>query len=186
MGKKSAENAVKAIEASKNRPLAALIFALGIRHVGASVGELLAQRFSSMDALVNASAEDIANIEGVGPVISNQVKEYFSHPENMQLLADLKELGIAMEDQGGAPKFSPTLAGLTFVITGTLNTMERTEAEKAVKLRGGKASSSVSKKTDYLVAGASAGSKLAKAQELGIKVIDEAAFLEMLKNEVSA
>ncbi|HMX44876.1 MAG: NAD-dependent DNA ligase LigA [Candidatus Obscuribacter sp.] len=186
MGKKSAENAVKAIEASKNRPLAALIFALGIRHVGASVGELLAQRFSSMDALVNASAEDIANIEGVGPVISNQVKEYFSHPENMQLLADLKELGIAMEDQGGAPKFSPTLAGLTFVITGTLNTMERTDAEKAVKLRGGKASSSVSKKTDYLVAGASAGSKLAKAQELGIKVIDEAAFLEMLKNEVSA
>ena len=182
-GEKSAQNAVNAIEASKKRPFAALLFALGIRHVGASVAELLANRFGSMQKLMEASGEEIAAIEGVGPVISRQVKEYLAEEANLKLIEDLKSLGLSMEDEGGGVQLPQSLTGLTFVITGTLNTMERTEAEKAVKARGGKASSSVSKKTDYLVAGASAGSKLAKAQELGIKIIDEAAFVEMLKHE---
>ena len=182
-GEKSAQNAVNAIEASKKRPFAALLFALGIRHVGASVAELLANRFGSMQKLMDASGEEIAAIEGVGPVISRQVKEYLAEEANLKLIEDLNSLGLSMEDEGGGVQLPQSLTGLTFVITGTLNTMERTEAEKAVKARGGKASSSVSKKTDYLVAGASAGSKLAKAQELGIKIIDEAAFVEMLKHE---
>lgn len=182
-GEKSAQNAVTAIAASKRRPFAALLFALGIRHVGASVAELLANRFGSMQKLMEASGEEIAAIEGVGPVISRQVKEYLGEEANLKLIEDLQSLGLSMEDEGGGLVLPQNLSGLTFVITGTLNTMERTEAEKAVKARGGKASSSVSKKTDYLVAGASAGSKLAKAQELGIKIIDEAAFVEILKHD---
>lgn len=182
-GEKSAENAIKAIETSKNRPLAALLFGLGIRHVGASVAELIANRFHSMEAISKAGSDEIAAIDGVGPVISQNVIEYFAEPESQRIISELKELGVKMEDEGGGAELPQFLAGLTFVITGTLVNMERTEAEKAVKARGGKASSSVSKKTDVVVAGPGAGSKLAKAQELGIKVIDEARFLEILQNE---
>jgi DNA ligase (NAD+) len=185
MGKKSAQNILAAVESSKTRPLAALIFALGIRHVGASVGELLAGRFASIDSLMAASPDEISGIEGVGPVISDNVREYFSQPESQKLVEELKEVGVKLEQDAAeaARTFAPTLAGKTFVITGSITKMERLDAEKAIKARGGKATSSVSKKTDYLVAGESAGSKLAKAQELGIKIIDEAEFLTLLEIE---
>jgi DNA ligase (NAD+) len=185
MGKKSAQNSLAAIDGSKTRPLGALIFALGINHVGASVAELLAGRFASIDSLMAASAEDISAIEGVGPVISDVVRQYFSQPENQKLIEELKELGVKLEqDDFEASKiFAPTLAGKTFVITGSMTKMERLEAEKAIKARGGKATSTVSKKTDYLIAGESPGSKLAKAQELGIKIIDEREFLALLEIE---
>ncbi|MBU6451977.1 MAG: NAD-dependent DNA ligase LigA [Cyanobacteria bacterium REEB67] len=183
MGKKSAQNILSALETSKNRPLAALIFGLGIRHVGASVAELLAGRFPSIDSLMAAAPEEISGIEGVGPVISDNVREYFSQPESRKLIEDLRAQGVKLEQDAGeaALVLAPTLAGKTFVITGSMARMERLEAEKAIKARGGKATSSVSKKTDYVVAGESPGSKLAKAQELGIKVLDEAAFLALLE-----
>jgi DNA ligase (NAD+) len=185
MGKKSAQNAIAAIQASKSRPLASLIFALGINHVGASVAELLASKFVSIDSLMAASAEDISAIEGVGPKIAASVREYFAQPQNLKLIEELKQAGVKLEQDNFAEtkSLAPTLAGKTFVITGSMEKMERLEAEKAIKARGGKATSSVSKKTDYLVTGASPGSKLAKAQELGIKIIDEAEFLTLLEIE---
>jgi DNA ligase (NAD+) len=138
MGKKSAQNILAAIQKSKARPLAALIFGLGIRHVGASVAELLAGRFPSIGALIAASAEDVAAIEGVGPVTAENVREYFSQPESLQLVEDLKALGVKLEQDESevAAQLAPTLAGKTFVITGSLAKMERLEAEKAIKARG--------------------------------------------------
>ncbi|MBS2008874.1 MAG: NAD-dependent DNA ligase LigA [Cyanobacteria bacterium SZAS TMP-1] len=185
MGKKSAQNILTAINNSKTRPLAALIFALGIRHVGVSIAELLAGRFPSIDALMAATAEEISAIEGVGPVISDTVLEYFAQSENRELIEDLRSLGVKLEQDAAeaAQTFAPTLAGKTFVITGSLTRLERLEAEKAIKARGGKATGSVSKKTDYVVVGESPGSKLAKAQELGIKIIDETEFLALLEIE---
>lgn len=184
MGKKSAANILASVEGSKTRPLAALVFALGIRHVGASVAELLAQRFNSIDALAKATSEEMCAIDGVGAVIADNVIEYFAQEENQALIFDLAALGVKMEiDQDQqAVVYEQSLAGKTFVITGTMEKMERLEAEKAIKARGGKATSSVSKKTDYVVVGASPGAKVAKAQELGIKIIDEAEFLALLSD----
>jgi DNA ligase (NAD+) len=182
MGEKSAENVLSALKASKQRPLGNLIFALGIRHVGLNMAEKLAESFLSLSKLVNASSEEITGIEGIGPAISQSVHEYFSQPENKQLVDNLKKIGIKMSisDQEARP-VSSVWAGQTFVLTGTLQNMERTEAEKAIKKLGGKPSSSVSKKTNYLVFGENPGSKLLKAQELGITIIDESKFLNMLK-----
>jgi DNA ligase (NAD+) len=183
MGKKSAQNILAAIAASKSRPLSNLIFALGIRHVGSSGAELLADRFQSIDKLSQASTDEIAAIEGIGPKIAAIVAEYFQHPENQSLIEELRRAGVSLEyAEGDRPEqLPPTLAGKTFVVTGTLETMDRTEAEKSIKLRGGKISSSVSKKTDYVVVGASPGSKLARAQELGITVVDETGFKKLLE-----
>ncbi len=182
MGKKSATNILAAVESSKQRPLAALVFALGIRHVGASVAELLADRFNSMDAISKATLEEMCAIEGVGTVIAENVIEFFAQEENRALIFELAELGVKMEvDHDKQTVLLPqSLAGKTFVVTGTLEQLERLEAEKAIKARGGKATSSVSKKTDYVVVGANPGSKVAKAQELGIKILDESEFLELL------
>ncbi|HEY9870053.1 MAG TPA: NAD-dependent DNA ligase LigA [Candidatus Obscuribacterales bacterium] len=182
MGKKSAQNVLSAIESSRSRPLANLIFALGIRHVGASAAELLADRFGSLDALAAASAEELEQVEGIGPTIAEQVVEFFNHPENQALIKRLKKAGITMAEQRqAAPSLPQTLAGKTFVLTGTLASMERSEAEKLIKARGGKAASSVSKKTDYVIVGANPGSKLARAQELGIKIVDEGEFLRLIE-----
>jgi len=175
LGNKSAQNILSAIEASKTRPLANLIFALGIRHVGSSGAELLAEKFRSLEALASASAADIASMEGIGPAISEGVVEFFQHPESHILMEGLKDVGVSLESVsvGDDQPLLQTLTGKAFVLTGTLETMDRDEAEKQIKRRGGKVTSSVSKKTDYVVVGASPGSKLAKAQELGITVIDE-------------
>lgn len=181
-GMKWMQNVLTAIEQSKSRPLGNLVFALGIRHVGASGAELLANHFGSLERLATASSEDIRHVEGIGPKIADAVVEFFKDPESNILIEELSKVGVKMEsDREAAGEALPqTLAGKTFVLTGTLPSMDRSDAEKAIKARGGKVSSSVSKKTDYVIAGASAGSKLARAQELGITVIDEAAFRKLI------
>lgn len=183
MGDKSADNVLKALEKSKLRPLANLFYALGVRHVGQGVAELLADRFDSIESLAEASAEDIAAVEGVGPTIAQAVQEFFAQPANRALIAELRQVGVcgqkeeAIENRG---PISQDFAGKTFVLSGTLKFMDRNSAEKAIKQRGGKATSSVTKKTNYLVVGDSPGSKLAKAQELGITIINESEFQALL------
>ena len=182
MGEKSAENVLQALKASKNRPLANLIFALGIRHVGLNVAELLAKHFLSLDKLTQSTIEEMSSIEGIGPTISQSVFDFFQQAENQKLIHALKNAGIITEMSASeANPISLAFAGKTFVLTGTLQSMDRAEAEKAIKQLGGKATSVVSKMTNYLVIGENPGSKLAKARELGITLIDEPQLLEMLK-----
>lgn len=183
VGEKSARNVLKEIEASKTRPLSALLFGLGIRHVGSTVAELIAEHFGSIEKIIAADLEEISAIEGVGNVIAEAVVEFFSLEANRTLISELKEFGVKMEvEKADSEENAPekVFLGMTVVVTGTLKEMDRKQAEAAVKARGGKATSSVSKKTDYLVVGESPGSKLAKAEKLGVKIIEEAEFLAML------
>lgn len=179
---------------SKAQPLSRALFALGIRHVGKSVAEVLAQRFLTIDALAAASEEDIAACEGIGPKIAASVREFLSVPENLEVLQRLREAGLALEENLGAAVAQAAqetgvdadlaagqpLDGLTFVLTGTLVNRTRDEAGAALKLLGAKVSGSVSKKTSYLVAGPKAGSKLTKAENLGVPVLDEEALERIL------
>lgn len=173
---KTAENLMDQIEKSKSRPLENVITALGIPGVGKSVAGLLVERFGSFDALRSALEEDIAAIEGIGAVVARSVCEFFR--ENQELIDELKELGITTcVAEAAGSEVSPFFAGKTFVFTGTLSTMTRDEAAARVKAHGGKVSGSISSKTDYLVAGDKAGSKLKKAESLGVKVLTEREFL---------
>lgn len=179
MGKKSAENLKKAIEKSKENDLSKLVFALGIRHVGAKAAKLLSDKFRDIDSIMNSSAEDISKIDGFGLVMAQSVVDFMSMPQSQKLIADLKAAGVNMkaEDTHIDNRFS----GKTFVLTGTLTKYTRSEASRIIENYGGKASSSVSKKTDYVLAGEAAGSKLAKATELGVKIINEDEFAEMIQ-----
>lgn len=179
MGKKSAENLKKAIEKSKENDLSKLVFALGIRHVGAKAAKLLSDNFRDIDSIMNSSAEDISKIDGFGLVMAQSVVDFMSMPQSQKLIADLKAAGVNMkaEDTLIDNRFS----GKTFVLTGTLTKYTRSEASRIIENYGGKASSSVSKKTDYVLAGEAAGSKLAKATELGVKIINEDEFAEMIQ-----
>lgn len=179
MGKKSAENLKKAIEKSKENDLSKLVFALGIRHVGAKAAKLLSDNFRDIDSIMNSSAEDISKIDGFGLVMAQSVVDFMSMPQSQKLIADLKAAGVNMkaEDTHIDNRFS----GKTFVLTGTLTKYTRSEASRIIENYGGKASSSVSKKTDYVLAGEAAGSKLAKATELGVKIINEDEFAEMIQ-----
>ena len=181
MGKKSADNLIKAIEHSKTNDLYRLIYALGIRHIGESASRLLADRFGTMQALTEATAESFASIDGFGEIMAESVVDFFSTPHAKELINRLSELGLNMTAQSGTHEnTSETLAGLTFVITGTLDGMTRDEAKALITANGGKASGSVSKKTSYLLAGENPGSKLTKAEELGVKVISLDELKEML------
>ncbi len=185
MGLKSAEKALKNIEGSKTRSLARVVNGLGIRHVGTTMADLLAEHYPSIETLRAASLCELAAIEGVGPILAETIVEFFQEPQVASLIDELKALGVKMEDDVSARSnaaLPQTLEGKTFVITGTLAGLERQDAEKAIKDRGGKATSSVSKNTSYLVVGASPGSKLAKAQQLGVTVLDETQFLELLNS----
>lgn len=176
--KKSAEKLVAAIEASKNNSLDRVIFGIGIRNIGQAAAKLLCEKFGSIDAIMNASAEEIAEIDGFGEVMSENVAKAFSDSHFVDLINSLREKGVKMEyvsEKKGDDRF----AGLTFVLTGTLPTLKRDEAKAIIESFGGKASGSVSKKTNYVLAGEDAGSKLTKAQELGIPVISEEEFLKM-------
>lgn len=176
--KKSAEKLIAAIEASKNNSLDRVIFGIGIRNIGQAAAKLLCEKFGSIDAIMNASAEEISEIDGFGEVMSENVAKAFSDSHFVDLINSLREKGVKMEyvsDKKGDDRF----AGLTFVLTGTLPTMKRDEAKAIIESFGGKASGSVSKKTNYVLAGEDAGSKLTKAQELGIPVISEEEFLKM-------
>ncbi|MBP3812423.1 MAG: NAD-dependent DNA ligase LigA, partial [Acidaminococcaceae bacterium] len=185
MGKKSADNLLKAIEKSKQQGLDKLLFALGIRHVGAKGGRLLALQYKNMDALMAASAkekgaEELAAIKDIGPVIAESVVTWFANPLNQELVSRLKAAGLDMEMQTQEVNESHPFYGKTMVFTGTLPTLDRATAQTMAQDVGAKVSGSVSKKTDYVVAGAEAGSKLEKARALGVTVIDEAEFLRLL------
>ncbi|MBQ7295886.1 MAG: NAD-dependent DNA ligase LigA [Clostridia bacterium] len=180
MGEKSADNLIAAAEKSKENDLARLIYALGIRHIGQKAGKLLADKFGSMDKLVAATTEEIAEIEGFGLIMAQSVTDFFSHPESIKLIEDLKALGVNMESQKEIVDIR--FEGMTFVLTGTLSTYTRSEATKIIESFGGKASSSVSKKTTYVLAGENAGSKLKKANDLGVTVISEEEFAKLIMN----
>jgi DNA ligase (NAD+) len=179
MGKKSAENLKKAIEKSKENDLSKLVFALGIRHVGAKAAKLLSDNFRDIDSIMNSSAEDISKIDGFGLVMAQSVVDFMSMPQSQKLIADLKAAGVNMKAKD--THIDNRFSGKTFVLTGTLTKYTRSEASRIIENYGGKASSSVSKKTDYVLAGEAAGSKLAKATELGVKIINEDEFAEMIQ-----
>ena len=173
---KSAQQLLDAIEASKRQPLSTLLFALGVRHVGAQGAKLLARDFGTMKAIAKASADEIGKIRGIGPAIAEAVVGFFADPQNQKLAKRLEELGLNMEEPTTAESKGP-LAGQTFVITGTLPSLSRARAAELIEAAGGHVTDSVSKKTTAVVVGAEAGSKLEKAKALGIPVIDEAELL---------
>lgn len=180
MGEKSARNFLDALEASKQRDLWRLLFGLGILHVGAGVAKALARRFASLDDLAAASPEQLLQAEDVGDVIAASVFQWFSDPEHRKLVDRLRQAGLNFQSSTHQARAAGgQLAGKTFVLTGTLPTLTREEATAKIEALGGKVSSSVSKKTDYVLAGEAAGSKLEKAQKLGVPIIDEAAFLQL-------
>ena len=182
---KSADNLLNAIEQSKGRDLYRLIFALGIRHIGQKAAKLLADTFRSLEALSTAKEEEIAAIEGFGDIMSQSTAAYFALEESQKLVEEIKALGLNTVNLTPVPTIaadSPFL-GKTFVITGTLPHYKRTEAAAIIESLGGKVAGSVSKKTDYVLAGEEAGSKLTKAQALGVTIIDEEAF-EALRQSV--
>ena len=179
-GKKSAANLVEAIEKSKETTLARFIYALGIRHVGESTARDLAQHFRSLEALMSADADALLKVNDVGEVIAQSIIHFFEEPHNHHVIENLLDLGVHWPTPE-ASAVNDLVSGKTFVLTGTLPSMGREEAKALLLAQGAKVASSVSKKTDYVVAGAEAGSKLEKAQALGVAVIDEAKMLEMLK-----
>ncbi len=179
MGETSARNLVAAIEQSKTNELARVVYALGIRHIGQKAAKLLAVHFGSMDAIVDATVEQMSEIDGFGAVMAQSVVDFFARPSSRELVDRLREAGVNMVDT--TEKADDRFAGMTFVLTGTLPTMTRSEASELIERYGGKTSSSVSKKTSVVLAGEDAGSKLVKAQQLGVRIIDEAEFLTMLE-----
>jgi DNA ligase (NAD+) len=178
-GEVSANRLLAAIEASKERPFGRVLFAIGIEGVGFVTGRNLAQQFRSIDALLAASAEQIAETPGIGPIVAGLIHDQLADEQMRELIADLRGLGLQFEEEGPPPGEGP-LAGKTFVLTGTLPNLTREEATERITSAGGRVTGSVSKKTDYVVAGDSPGSKLAKAERLGVTVLDEAGLLALL------
>ena len=180
MGEKSADNIVRAIERSKERGLAHLLYALGIRHVGIKSAEILANKFGSLDVLARASFEELTGIPEIGPKIARSIEVFFQQEQTSRLIAKLKRAGVKMEQERERENGELVLAGKVFVLTGTLPNLSRKEAEALIKKHGGKISSSVSKKTDYVVAGSDPGQKYDKAKQLGIPIISEDELLQMV------
>ncbi len=176
---KAVANLRRSIEASKDRPLSRLIFGLGIRHVGSHVAEVLAKRFGSMENLRNASLEELEETEEIGPTIADSVRTFFEEPRNLELLNQLEEAGLRMKEE--IKEEISTLTGLNFVLTGALSRWTREQAKEAIESRGGRVTSSVSRKTDYVVVGEDPGSKYEKARELGIKTLNEEEFEALLQ-----
>lgn len=181
MGEKSAQNLLDALEASKKNDFSRLIFALGIPHIGAKAAKLLAARFPTMDALLEATEEEIASIDGFGQIMAQAVAEFLQLPGSRHLIQALREAGVNME--AAQTPTGSLFSGRTFVLTGTLPTMTRSQASALIESLGGKVSGSVSKKTSYVVAGEEAGSKLAKAEKLGVPVLSEVELLAMAEGK---
>ncbi len=182
MGEKSAGNLIDALEASKGRPLRRALVALGIRNVGEHVAEVLADHFGSIDAIMNASTDDLEQVAEIGPVVARSIADFFDNDANIKVVERLKEAGIQALTGAAEPAEEPAddrFKGMTFVFTGSLESMTRSQAEEKVKRLGGRATSSVSSKTDYVVAGPGAGSKRDKAEQLGIRIISEDEFHDM-------
>ena len=181
VGHTIAKKVMAKVEESKTRGLGRVLFGIGMRHVGANVAELLAQEFGSIQALATAPVEKIAEIPGIGPKIAESVHEFFSIPENVAVIERLRQAGVMLEEEKPENELPQTLAGLTFVLTGTLEHFTRDEAGAQLKAMGAKVSGSVSKKTSFVVAGEAAGSKLTKAESLGVPVLDETALQQILE-----
>lgn len=181
VGHTIAKKVMVQVEESKTRGLGRVLFGIGMRHVGANVAELLAQEFGSIQALATAPVEKIAEIPGIGPKIAESVHEFFSIPENVAVIERLRQAGVVLEEEKPENELPQTLAGLTFVLTGTLEHFTRDEAGAQLKAMGAKVSGSVSKKTSFVVAGEAAGSKLTKAESLGVPVLDETALQQILE-----
>lgn len=181
MGEKSAENLIKAIEKSKQNELYRLINGLGIKYIGAKGAKVLAKNFDSLDEIINANAVQLTNLEEFGDIMANSVVEFFKEEKNMTVINKLKEAGVNTESiKNKDESIVNIFEGMKIVLTGTLPTLKRNDAKEMIEARGGKATSSVSKSTTFVLAGEEAGSKLTKANELGVKVIDEAKFLDIL------
>jgi DNA ligase (NAD+) len=178
VGEKTAEALLAQIARSKQAPLSRLLLGLGMRHVGERTSRSLADHFGSMDALMAATEEELTRINDIGPTVAEAVREFFAEPRNLALIEKLRAHGLNFVAEKRVT--TTQLEGLTFVLTGTLPTLTREAAKAMIESAGGKVSGSVSKKTDYLVAGEDAGSKLEKAQALGVKVLDEPALLALL------
>ena len=181
-GDKSVNNLLDAIENSKQNSLEKLIFALGIPHVGAKTGKILAQNFNTLDNLINASLEELTNISDIGEIIAKSIREYFDNTDNMEIINKLKELGINMNYLGKKIEKNDNFFGKTFVLTGSLELFTRDEAKDIIESLGGKTVDSVSKKTSVVIVGSSPGSKYTKAQELGITIWTEEEFKEKIKD----
>jgi DNA ligase (NAD+) len=183
-GQISAERTVANIQASKDRPFGRVLFAIGLEEVGYVTGRNLAQQFRTVDALLAATPEEIEATQGVGPKMAVKIAEQLAEPRVRELIEDLRAQGVTLELEGPPPGQGP-LAGKTFVLTGTLPDLTREQASERIVAAGGRVTSSVSKKTDYLVAGENAGSKLTKAESLGVPVLDEPGLLELLHGATS-
>jgi DNA ligase (NAD+) len=177
---KNIEKLIAALEEAKSRPLWRVIVALSIRHVGPTAAQALANTFGDMHAIAKANAEELANIDGVGETIAQSIIEWFAIDWHREIIKKWEKAGVLMQAQAAA-ELPQTLSGLTFVVTGGLEKFTRDSIAETITAHGGKPSTSVSKKTDYVLVGTDPGSKLAKAQELGVTVIDEARFLELLE-----
>ncbi len=181
MGEKSAENFLAAVEASKNRGLARLLAGLGIRHVGGRAADILARHFGDIDSLAAAGADELADVEEIGPVIAASVRQFFAGKQGREIIERLKAVGVKMLAEGGAtPAGEGTLAGKTIVVTGTLENYTRSEVKELIKNLGGRSASSVSKKTAFVLAGVDPGSKVDKAKTLGVRIINEEEFTKMI------
>ena len=183
MAEKSAQNVLAALEKSKSTTLQRFLFGLGIRNVGESTARDLAKHFGKLDAIMDASVEELLQVKDVGPVVADSIHTFFAQPHNREVVEQLRACGVHWEEGEPAEKAPQVLAGLTVVLTGTLPTLGRDTAKDMLEAAGAKVSGSVSKKTSYVVAGAEAGSKLAKAEELGVPVLDEAGMLALLSGE---
>jgi DNA ligase (NAD+) len=182
-GEKRVKNLLDAIEKSKNRPFNRVLFALGLRHIGASIAELIVENFRTIEQLIDIRERDLLTIQGIGPRIAESVVRFFADKHNRRLVGRLKAAGVEMSLKKKRSAHFQQFSGKTFVLTGSLESMTREEAKQKIEMLGGKVASSVSKNTDFVITGSDAGSKLEKARKLGILLIDEQKFLTMLQNE---
>ncbi|MBT4104589.1 MAG: NAD-dependent DNA ligase LigA, partial [Nitrospina sp.] len=179
---KSAQNLIEEIAKSKSAGLSRLLHGLGVRHVGQRTAIVLARRFRSLDKLQETPYDELEKIDEIGPVIAESLRAFLDRDTNREEMERLRQLGILMEEQGDVPDSEGLLEGKQFVLTGTLSQLTREEAKEKIQSLGGRVTSTVTQKTDYLVAGASAGSKLEKAQKLGIQILDEGALQKLLQS----
>ena len=176
---KKANNLIQAIIDSKKQPLSKLIFALGIRHIGDKSAQILANKFQNMDNLISSTKDDLLSINEIGPILVQSILDFFKNEQTLKMIEELKSLGVNITEPEKDNSFSP-LANKTFVLTGELATLTRKDAENIILSLGGKTSSSVSKKTDYVVVGENPGSKYQKAVKLGVKILNEKEFKEII------
>ena len=182
MAEKSAANILAAIGKSKQTTLARFIFALGIRNVGEATAKDLARHFGNIDALIAADADCLQQVRDVGPVVAASIVRFFAEPHNVEVIEQLRAGGVTWPEGESEAIVTSPIAGKTFVLTGTLPTLTRDEAKDLIEALGGKVAGSVSKRTDYVVAGAEAGSKLDKAQQLGVNILDETLFRKLISS----